>query len=153
VNLSNLSPGEGSRRRRTRLGRGIGSGLGKTSGRGHKGQKARAGGGVRPWFEGGQTPLVRRLPKRGFKNPMRRPFAEVNLRALLELPAGSDVTPESLVAAGILHAGEARRVKILGDLGEPGPAVNLPALNVRAHAFTRSARAAITAAGGTAEVL
>ena len=152
MNLSELRPTPGSRRRPTRLGRGIGSGLGKTSGKGHKGQKARSGGGVRPGFEGGQTPMVRRLPKRGFKNRHRRPYVEVNLRSLLELEAGSEVTPEFLVARGIIRASEAGRVKILGDLGADS-STPLPSLTVRAHAFTRSARAAIAAAGGRAEVL
>lgn len=153
MRLNDLTPAPGSRRRRTRVGRGIGSGLGKTSGKGHKGQKARSGGGVKPWFEGGQTPLVRRLPKRGFRSRKRGGYTEVNLRALIDWAAGAVVTPDILVSRGVIHPRESLRVKILGDMGEPGPAVSLPALTVRAHAFSRSARAAIAAAGGTVEVL
>jgi large subunit ribosomal protein L15 len=150
VNLSDLRPATGSRRSRKRLGRGLGSGLGKTSGKGHKGQKARSGGGVRPGFEGGQMPLVRRIPKQGFTPPRRRRFAEVNLEALAAFEAGTVVTPELLVSEGILHRAEAGRVKILGTLAE-GHAV--PTLTVRAHAFSASARAAIEAAGGSVEVV
>jgi large subunit ribosomal protein L15 len=150
VNLSDLRPAPGSRRRRKRLGRGIGSGLGKTSGKGHKGQKARSGGGVRPGFEGGQMPLVRRIPKQGFTPPRRRRFAEVNLEALARFEAGTVVTPDLLVSEGIIHGAEAGRVKILGRLDE-GSA--LAALTVRAHAFSQAARAAIEGAGGSVEVV
>jgi large subunit ribosomal protein L15 len=149
VNLSDLHPGT-SRQRRKRVGRGLGSGLGKTSGRGHKGQKARSGGGVRPGFEGGQMPLVRRTPKQGFTPPHRHRFAEVNLAALQRFEAGTVVTPDLLVTEGIVHKSEAEQVKILGALAE-GQAV--PALTVKAHAFTKSARATIEAAGGSAEVV
>lgn len=149
MNLSDLHPGS-ARKRRTRVGRGIGSGLGKTSGRGHKGQKARSGGGVRPGFEGGQMPLVRRIPKQGFTPPRRRRFAEVNLDALTRFETGTVVTPELLVSEGIVHPSESTQVKILGALAE-GQAV--PELTVKAHAFTKSARRAIEAAGGSVEVV
>ncbi len=149
MNLSDLHPATG-RQRKKRLGRGIGSGLGKTSGRGHKGQKARSGGGVRPGFEGGQMPLVRRIPKQGFTSPRRRRFAEVNLEALARFEAGTVVTPELLVSEGILHKSEAGQVKILGALAE---GQTVPQLTVKAHAFTKSARSVIEAAGGSAEVV
>jgi large subunit ribosomal protein L15 len=149
VNLSDLQAGTG-RKHKKRLGRGLGSGLGKTSGRGHKGQKARSGGGVRPGFEGGQMPLVRRIPKQGFTPPRRRRFAEVNLAALARFEEGTVVTPELLVSEGILHRGEASQVKILGALGE---GQSVPSLTVKAHAFTKSARATIEAAGGSVEVV
>lgn len=149
MNLSDLHPGTG-RQHKKRLGRGIGSGLGKTSGRGHKGQKARSGGGVRPGFEGGQMPLVRRIPKQGFRSPRRTRFAEVNLSALARFATGTVVTPELLVSEGILHKSEAAQVKILGALAE---GQTVPVLTVKAHAFTKSARAVIEAAGGTAEVV
>jgi large subunit ribosomal protein L15 len=101
VTLSTLAPAPGSRQSRKRLGRGPGSGLGKTSGKGHKGHKARSGGSTNPGFEGGQTPLYRRLPKRGFTNPFKITYAAVNLRDL-EKVQGTEVTPEALVAAGKL---------------------------------------------------
>jgi len=150
MQLSDLRRPEGSRRSKKRLGRGLGSGLGKTSGRGHKGQKARSGGGVRPGFEGGQMPLVRRIPKQGFTPPARRRFAEVNLDALTRFEAGTVVTPELLVSEGILHNAEKSRVKILGALAE---GAQVKALTVRAHAFSGSAKAAIEAAGGGVEVV
>ncbi|HHV56870.1 MAG TPA: 50S ribosomal protein L15 [Firmicutes bacterium] len=147
MNLSTLSPAPGSRQAKTRVGRGIGSGLGKTSGRGHKGQKARSGGGKGPAFEGGQKPLQLRLPKRGFYNPFRVEYAVVNLAALEEkFAAGDEVTPETLRAAGLVkHAND--RIKILGtgDITKP--------LTVRVHAFSRAAQEKIAAAGGKAEVI
>ena len=149
MNLSDLHPGS-SRQRKKRLGRGVGSGLGKTSGRGHKGQKARSGGGVRPGFEGGQMPLTRRIPKQGFTPPHRHRYAEVNLDALVRFEAGTVVTPDLLVTEGIVHRAEADQVKILGTLGEGR---SVPALTVKAHAFTKSAKGAIEAAGGSAEVV
>ncbi|MDK2785168.1 MAG: large subunit ribosomal protein [Bacillota bacterium] len=147
MDLSTLSPAPGSRPAKTRVGRGIGSGLGKTSGRGHKGQKARSGGGKGPAFEGGQKPLHLRLPKRGFKNPFRVEYSVVNLAALEEKFApGDEVTPESLCAAGLIkRAGE--KVKVLGD-GE----LTKP-LTVRANAFSKTAEQKILAAGGKAEVI
>lgn len=142
--LHDLSPSSGSHRGRKRVGRGPGSGLGKTAGRGQKGQKARTGGNVPPRFEGGQMPLHRRIPKRGFTNIHRVEFQVVNLRDLGALEG--EVTLETLMGAGLI--GSSRRpVKILGQ-GE----VEKP-LSVEAHAFSRSAREKIEAAGGSARVV
>ena len=146
VNLSNLRPPRGSRHRKVRVGRGIGSKLGKTSGAGNKGQKSRKGFSRRPGFEGGQMPLHRRIPKRGFHNPFSREFAIVNIEVLNAFAAGEVVSPESLAAHGIVH-GSKRLVKILGD-GDLKAA-----LTVRAHAFSRAAEEKITAAGGKVERL
>jgi large subunit ribosomal protein L15 len=142
-----LRPPVGARRERRRIGRGHGTGQGTTAGKGTKGQKARAGGGVPPYFEGGQLPLVRRLPyRRGFRNPFRVAYIAINLRQLASFPAGSRVTPDTLVEAGLLHPGE-RPVKILadGDL--------TVALHVQADRVSASARAKIEAAGGSVEEL
>jgi len=146
MKLHNLQPAEGSRQARKRVGRGHGSGLGKTSGRGSKGQWARAGGGVRPGFEGGQMPLYRRLPKRGFNNKWKTFFALVNVQDLEVFPAGSVVELESLKAAGLVKKPLAG-VKILGN-GEI-----TKSLTVRASAFSKSAAEKIAAAGGQAEVI
>jgi large subunit ribosomal protein L15 len=129
------------------LGRGIGSGLGKTSGKGHKGQWARSGGGVRPGFEGGQMPLTRRIPKRGFNNKFRKEYSVVNLGALEAFENGSTVTVNELVAAGIVKKVEAYGIKILagGTLTKK--------LTVKVNKFSDAAAAAITAAGGVAETL
>lgn len=145
-NLSSLRPPRGSRRRKVRVGRGIGSKLGKTAGRGNKGQKSRKGYSRRPGFEGGQMPLHRRIPKRGFRNPFGRDFAVVNVATLNAFPAGEKVTPDALRAAGIVRDPRAG-VKILGD-GELQVA-----LVVQAHAFSKSAQEKITRAGGTVEIL
>jgi large subunit ribosomal protein L15 len=146
MDLSNLSPAPGSRKSRKRVGRGPGSGIGKTSGRGHKGKGARSGGNTPPGFEGGQMPLQRRLPKRGFHNPFRRQFAIVNLARLeASFESGAVVDAESLVARGLVRAG--LPVKVLGG-GELHKA-----LSVKAHAFSESAKARIAAAGGSAEVI
>ena len=142
--LHDLSPVPGSQRDPKRLGRGPGSGTGKTSGKGHKGQKARTGGKVRRGFEGGQMPLHRRLPKRGFHNLFRTEYQVVNVRDLGELEG--EVTPETLKGAGLISSLR-HPVKILG-VGELGKA-----LDIRAHAFSGSAREKIEAAGGTAHVL
>ena len=144
--LSNLKPPRGSRHRKVRVGRGMGSKMGKTAGAGNKGQQSRRGYSRRPGFEGGQMPLHRRLPKRGFSAPFSKSFAVVNVESLNAFAAGDTVTPESLAQRGIIHA---RRdgVKILGD-GDLKVK-----LTVRAHAFSKSAQAKITQAGGTAEVL
>jgi large subunit ribosomal protein L15 len=132
------------------VGRGPSSGHGKTSTRGHKGHKARSGGGKGPGFEGGQMPLYRRVPKRGFKNPFRREFAVVNVTDLARcFPQGGDVTPESLVGAGLVSASAKRPVKVLGDGALPAGV----ALIVRAHAFSKAAAAKIEAAGGRIEVI
>lgn len=142
LNLSNLSPHPGSRKQRKRLGRGPGSGLGKTAGRGHKGFKARSGSGIKPGFEGGQMPLQRRLPKRGFRNPFRKQFAVVNLRDLNDFGPGSVVDRAALEAAGLISAKDLL-VKVLGD-GEL-----TVALTVSVDKVSESARSKIEAAGGT----
>ena len=137
-----LKPAEGSRRVRNRVGRGTSSGNGKTSGRGQKGQKARSGGGVRPGFEGGQTPLFRRLPKRGFTNINAKEYTLVNLDQLNVFEDGTEVTPVVLK-----EAAEKSGVKVLGN-GEL-----TKKLTVKAAKFSKSAEAAITAKGGSIEVI
>jgi len=147
MKLHELKPAPGSKFARKRVGRGIGSGLGKTSGKGHKGQKARSGGGVRIGFEGGQNPLYRRLPKRGFNNErFRTEYAIVNLSKLNAFEAGTEVTPQLLVERGIVKDLK-DGLKILGD-GEL-----TVALTVKAHKFSQSALAKIEAAGGKPEVI
>lgn len=141
MKLHELQPAAGSKRARKRVGRGRGSGTGKTAGRGHKGQKSRSGYRRRAGFEGGQMPLIRRVPKRGFHNLFRRQYSVVNLAQLADM--SGEVTPESLAEAGLVR--DDARVKILGD-GELGAA-----LTVRAHKFSRSAREKIEAAGGSCE--
>jgi len=146
MKLHELKPAEGSRKERNRVGRGIGSGNGKTAGRGHKGQNSRSGGGVRPGFEGGQNPLYRRLPKRGFTNPTRKEYAIVNLETLNRFEAGTEVTPELLLETGIVSNAKSG-IKILGDGQlEKG-------LTVKANKFSASAKEAIEAAGGKTEVI
>src|SRR5580692_5255852 len=146
VNLSNLKPPRGSRHRKVRVGRGIGSKLGKTSGAGNKGQKSRKGFSRRPGFEGGQMPLHRRIPKRGFHNPFGHEFAVLNIEMLNAFAEGDVVTPETLAARGLVRHAR-RQIKILGD-------GNLKAaITVRAHAFSQSAEEKITRAGGTVERL
>ncbi|GAA4873397.1 50S ribosomal protein L15 [Paenibacillus vulneris] len=146
MKLHELSSAEGSRKTRKRVGRGIGSGMGKTATRGHKGQNARSGGGVRPGFEGGQNPLYRRLPKRGFTNRFRKEFAIVNLTELNKFAAGTEVTPELLLESGIVK--NARDgIKVLGN-GE----ITVQ-LNVKANKFSQSAVEKIQAAGGKTEVI
>ena len=146
MKLHEIKPAEGSRHTRKRVGRGIGSGNGKTAGRGHKGQNARSGGGVRPGFEGGQNPLYRRLPKRGFTNPNRKVYAVINLEKLNKFEEGTVVTPELLLETGIIkHTRDG--VKILGD-GE----LNVK-LTVQAQKFSQSAVEKIEALGGTPEVI
>jgi large subunit ribosomal protein L15 len=144
MRLHDLKATPGARRRRTRRGRGIGSGLGKTSGRGMKGQKARAGGGVRPGFEGGQMPLIRRLPMRGFKNPFRVEYEVVNVGELNVFDPNTDVTVELLRARRLVR--RPLPVKILGE-GE----LDRP-LTVHAQKFSGSARTKIEAAQGRVEV-
>ncbi|RKP45120.1 50S ribosomal protein L15 [Cohnella endophytica] len=147
MKLHELSPNEGSTFSRKRRGRGAGSGLGKTSGRGHKGQNARSGGGVRPGFEGGQNPLYRRVPKRGFNNDrFATVFAIVNLDQLNRFAAGTEVTPELLLEEGILKNPK-DGIKILGN-GD----LNVQ-LTVKAHKFSQSATEKIQAAGGKTEVI
>jgi large subunit ribosomal protein L15 len=143
MKLHDLSPAKGSKKDRKRVGRGPGSGLGKTAGRGEKGQKSRSGYSRRAGFEGGQMPLIRRVPKRGFTNIFRVEYAVVNLSQLGELEG--DVTPEVLRSHGLVRAN--RPVKVLGD-GEVDRA-----LRVSAHKFSKSARAKIEKAGGSCEEL
>ena len=144
MDLRELRPAKGTKHAKKRVGRGPGSGTGKTSGRGHKGQGSRSGGGVRPGFEGGQMPLTRRVPKRGFHNPFRTRYTPVNLDGLGLFEAGQEVSPDLLREKGLLGRG---LVKILGrgELDKP--------LTVKAHGFSRSAKEKIEAAGGRAEVL
>lgn len=146
MKLHELQPAEGSRKERKRKGRGIGSGNGKTAGKGHKGQNARSGGGVRLGFEGGQTPLFRRLPKRGFTNINRKDYAIVNLEALNRFEDGTEVTPALLIETGIVSKEQAG-IKILakGNIERK--------LTVKAHKFSSTAKEAIEAAGGTTEVI
>lgn len=146
MKLHELKPADGARKDKVRVGRGTGSGCGKTSGRGHKGQKSRSGGGVRPGFEGGQMPIYRRLPKRGFKNIWRKNFAEVNVSSLNIFDDGATVDAVTLIEMGVIK-NVLDGVKILGD-GEL-----TKKLTVKAHGFTKSAVAKIEAAGGTTEVI
>lgn len=147
MKLHELKPAAGSRNKtRNRVGRGIASGNGKTAGRGHKGQNARSGGGVRPGFEGGQMPIFRRLPKRGFKNPNRVEYAIVNLDTLNRFEDGTEVTPELLVETGTVK-NERGGIKILGN------GTLERKVTVKAHKFSATAKEAIEAAGGTAEVI
>jgi large subunit ribosomal protein L15 len=145
MDLGTLKPAPGSTKPRKRLGRGPGSGLGKTAGRGHKGAGARAGRGSPRGFEGGQMPLQRRLPKRGFRNLFRREFAVVNLRDLAQFPAGTTVDVAALQERGLVR--RRRSVKVLGE-GELSHA-----LTVRAHAFSEQAKARIESTGGSVEVV
>ncbi len=148
MNLHDLKPARGSRKKRTRVGRGISAGKGKTAGRGTKGQNARSGGVKGPYFEGGQLPLFRRLPTlRGFRNVNRVEYQPVNVGELAQdFQAGDEVTPEVLIARGYIRR-RGGPVVILGD-GE----IDI-ALTVKAHRFSKSARAKIEAAGGSVEIL
>ncbi len=144
MRIHDLHPAEGAHKHRRRLGRGYGSGRGKTAGRGTKGQKARTGGKIPPWFEGGQTRLVKRLPKaRGFVNRFRIEYEIVNVSALERFEAGTTVTRETLVAGGLIKSDEKRPIKVLGD-GEL-----TKVLTVHAAKVTAGARAKIEAVGGT----
>ncbi|BAT72203.1 large subunit ribosomal protein L15 [Thermosulfidibacter takaii ABI70S6] len=148
MRLHELAPKYGATHRRKRVGRGPGSGHGKTSCRGHKGQNARSGGGVPAWFEGGQTPIYRRLPKRGFKNPNAKEYAEVNVGTLERyFEAGEVVTPELLLERRVVRKLGKDGVKILGN-GEL-----TKSLTVKAQAFSASAVKKIEAAGGSVEVI
>ena len=146
VSLSTLGPAKGSRKKKVRVGRGIGSKLGKTAGSGNKGQKSRRGYSRRRGFEGGQMPLHRRIPKRGFHNPFSQEYSVINLEELNVFPAGETVTPELLRAHGFVRRATGP-VKILGD----GELKNK--LTIHAHAFSASAKEKITKAGGTFEVV
>ena len=148
MKLEDLRPAPGAKHRRKKVGRGPSSGHGKTATRGHKGQKARSGGGKSGGFEGGQMPLYRRLPKRGFlPHGGKTEYAIVNLKSLAAFGAGSTVDPDGLVQAGLVKNGERARVKILGSGDLPH------ALTVKAHAVSGSARGKIEAAGGRVELL
>ncbi len=144
--LSNLRPPRGSRHRKVRVGRGMGSKMGKTSGAGNKGQQSRRGYSRRPGFEGGQMPLHRRLPKRGFSAPDSKTYTVINVESLNVFSAGDTISPDLLYGLGVLRV-KREGVKILGD-GELKVA-----LTVQAHAFSKSAEEKITAAGGKVEVL
>jgi large subunit ribosomal protein L15 len=146
VTLSNLKPPRGSRHRKVRVGRGMGSKMGKTAGAGNKGQQSRRGYSRRPGFEGGQMPLHRRLPKRGFHNPFSKAYTIVNVEMLNAFAAGDTVTPDALASRGIIHL-KGDGVKILGD------GKLKVALTVHAHAFSKSAQEKIAGAGGKFEVL
>lgn len=146
VKIHELRPAEGSRRERKRRGRGAGSGHGQTSGRGDKGQKARSGGNIQPWFEGGQLPLHRRVPKRGFTNIFRKEYAIINLRDLSRFDAGTSLTPDLFWREGMIkHPKGLVKILGVGEISQP--------LNISAHKFSRSAVQKIEAAGGKAEVI
>jgi large subunit ribosomal protein L15 len=148
MKLDELRPAAGAKKRRKRVGRGPGSGHGKTSTKGHKGHRARSGGGKTGGFEGGQMPLYRRLPKRGFLPPGgKTEYAVVNLKSLAAFEAGSTVDLDALVKGGLVKRGASSRVKILGTGDLPH------ALTVKAHAVSGSARGKIEAAGGRIELL
>jgi large subunit ribosomal protein L15 len=146
MDLSNLKPADGSRHKKKRIGRGPGSGWGKTAGKGHKGQNARSGGGVKAGFEGGQMPLQRRLPKRGFTPPSRKIIGAVNLRDLNRFEANSVVDRQALFEAGLIRK-DVDGIKILGE-GELAAA-----LTIKADKFSKTATEKISAAGGSAEVI
>jgi len=146
MNLHELAPARGAKKRRKRIGRGPGSGHGKTATKGHKGLLARSGGGKRPGFEGGQMPLVRRLPKFGFTNPSRVEYAIVNLTSLVDWTGSETITPQAMVDAGLVKR-KKRPIKILGNGELKKPLV------VQAHKFSKSAEAKIQAAGGRVEVI
>lgn len=146
MNLSNLRPPKGQVHKPKRVGRGMGSGLGKTSGRGEKGQRSRSGFSQKRGFEGGQMPLHRRIPKRGFKNIFRKEWAIVNVEALGKLEGSDTITPEMLLERGLIRKPGAG-LRVLGD-GELGRAIT-----VRAHHFSEGAKRKIEAAGGRAEVI
>ena len=146
MKLHELQSAEGSRKRRQRVGRGPSSGRGKTSGRGQKGQMARNTPGPYSWFEGGQTPLFKRLPKRGFTNINRKEYAIVNLDTLNRFDEGTEVTPEVLVDAGVLkNLNNGIKILAKGSIDHK--------LTVKAHKFSRAAQEAIEAAGGSVEVI
>ncbi|MBP6922411.1 MAG: 50S ribosomal protein L15 [Veillonella sp.] len=147
MKLHELQPAAGSKQTRTRRGRGLGSGLGKTAGRGQKGQNSRSGGGVRLGFEGGQMPLYRRLPKRGFNNIFAKEYAEVNVAQLNRFEDGATVDPVALIEAGILK-NVRDGIRILGN-----GTLETKNLTVIANGFTKTAEEKITAAGGKVEVI
>lgn len=146
MNLSELKPARGSRKKARRVGRGPGSGSGKTSGRGHNGQKSRSGGSLKPGFEGGQMPMQRRLPKRGFVNIFKKQYSVINIRDIAALSDLSEITPEVLISRRLVKNVK-HGVKLLG-VGDIDRAVNL-----KVHAVSERAKEKITAAGGTVEVI
>lgn len=146
MRLNELAPVPGARRKAKRVGRGNGSGLGKTAGRGNKGQKSRAGGGTAPWFEGGQMPLQRRVPKRGFTNIFREAYSIVNVEALGRFAEGSEVGPVELAGAGLISKADAL-VKLLGSGSLDRP------VTVRVHRASASAVEKIRAAGGQVQLI
>ncbi|MFQ5672239.1 MAG: 50S ribosomal protein L15 [Nitrospinales bacterium] len=145
LSLSSLKPAAGTRKNRKRIGRGVGSGTGKTCGKGQKGQKSRSGKGIHPWFEGGQMPLQRRLPKRGFTNIFKKSFEVVNLSRFAKIDTQEPVTPELMKAKGLIK--KSGPVKILGNGDLAG------ALTIHAHKFSKSALKKIEKSGGKAVVL
>ena len=146
MKLNELSPAPGSRKSRRRLGRGVGSGRGKTAGRGTKGQNSRSGGGVRPGFEGGQMPIQRRLPKRGFTNIFQKKIVAINIRDLARFESGAIVDEAALVRAGLVK-GRRDGVKLLGH-GD----ISIP-LTIKVNSISKSAKAKIESAGGKVEVV
>jgi large subunit ribosomal protein L15 len=146
MRLDDLAPAPGAKRTKKRVGRGSGSGLGKTSARGHKGQNARSGGGTPPWFEGGQMPLQRRIPKRGFTNIFKKVFAVVNVADLAAFQAGSVIGPEDLIKAGLVKKSK-DDIKLLAN-GEIGSA-----LTIRVHKASAAAIEKVKAAGGQVEFI
>lgn len=146
MKLHDLKPAPGAKKRRKRIGRGPGSGHGKTATKGHKGLLARSGGGKRPGFEGGQMPLIRRLPKFGFTNPFRTEYAVVNVRSFENWSGGETVTPQAMVDAGLVKR-KTLPIKILGT------GALKKSLVIQAHKFSKSAEAKIRAAGGRVEVI
>ena len=146
MRLEELTPAPGARTPKFRKGRGIGSGNGKTAGKGHKGQKARSGGGVRPGFEGGQMPLYRIIPKRGFTNIFGKEYSEINVATLNKFEDGAEVTPELLKASGILK-------NLKDGVSVMGNGELTKKLTVKANRFTKTAKEKIEAAGGKAEVI
>lgn len=147
MNLQTMSPAEGAKKEGKRLGRGIGSGLGKTSGKGHKGQWARSGGGVRPGFEGGQMPLIRRMPKRGFTNNFKKEYTIINVEMLEKFADGSVINAELLLDTGVVSKVENYGIKVLGN------GALTKKLIVQAAKFTEAAAEIIEKAGGKAEVV
>lgn len=146
MKLHKLKPAPGSRKTAKRRGMGLGSGLGKTGGRGHKGQNSRSGGGVRPSFEGGQMPLHQRIPKRGFTSKFKKQFAVVNVQDLNRFAEGTEITPELLIETGVVSSvGDGIKILGAGELSIK--------LAVQAHRFSKGAEAKIKAAGGSIEVI
>ena len=146
MKLEDLAPTPGAKKTRKRVGRGSGSGLGKTAGKGAKGQKARSGGGTPPWFEGGQMPLQRRIPKRGFTNIFKKTYAIINLRDLEQFAAGSEIGPEQLRQTGLVKkVRDGIKLLAQGDIAK--------ALTVRVHEASVTAKSKIEAAGGRVELI